>query len=76
MPVSRKARRQNDPGLQPARTWLAWFRTPLGYGACMAVAVRHPWHRAGFLFWVSTSVLPTLGVAFWRECRRGDFVCF
>ncbi|MBU5648654.1 DUF202 domain-containing protein, partial [Pluralibacter sp. S54_ASV_43] len=53
MPDSRKARRITDPGLQPERTSLAWFRTLLGYGALMALAVKHHWHQAGFLFWVS-----------------------
>jgi uncharacterized membrane protein YidH (DUF202 family) len=34
-------------GLQPERTSLAWFRTLLGYGALMALAIKHNWHRAG-----------------------------
>ena len=41
MPDSRKARRIADPGLQPERTSLAWFRTMLGYGALMALAIKH-----------------------------------
>ena len=45
MPDSRKARRIADPGLQPERTSLAWFRTMLGYGALMAVAIKHHWHQ-------------------------------
>ena len=49
MPDSRKARRIADPGLQPERTSLAWFRTMLGYGALMALAIKHNWHQAGML---------------------------
>ena len=41
MPDSRKSRRIADPGLQPERTSLAWFRTLLGYGALMALALKH-----------------------------------
>ncbi|TGC73933.1 hypothetical protein C9E96_00015, partial [Salmonella enterica subsp. enterica serovar Infantis] len=69
MPDSRKARRQNDPGLQPERTSLAWFRTLLGYGALMALAVRHHWPPAGVGGGVSSSVL-ALGAG-WRGGGRG-----
>lgn len=47
MPDSRKARREADPGLQPERTSLAWLRTLLGYGALIALAIKHNWHRTG-----------------------------
>ncbi|POP44628.1 hypothetical protein CHU32_15935 [Superficieibacter electus] len=82
MPDSRKARRQQDPGLQPERTSLAWFRTLLGYGALMALAVKHHWHQAGALFWVSIAVLAVVAMLLWRYTRsrslmdveQGDFV--
>ncbi len=40
MADKRRARRESDPGLQPERTSLAWFRTLLGYGALMALAIK------------------------------------
>ncbi|MDI8799964.1 hypothetical protein MJM59_32055, partial [Salmonella enterica subsp. enterica serovar Montevideo] len=38
-------------------------RSPM---AVMALAVRHHWHQAGFLFWVSISVLAIVAVILWR----------
>lgn len=66
MSDSRKARRQSDPGLQPERTSLAWFRTLLGYGALMALALKHNWHQAGGLFWTSIAVLAVVAAILWR----------
>ena len=57
MADKRRARREGDPGLQPERTSQAWFRTLLGYGALMALAIKHSWHRAGLPFWLSIGVL-------------------
>ena len=74
MPDSRKARRLSDPGLQPERTSLAWFRTLLGYGALMALAIKHHWHQAGFLFWVSIAVLAIVAVILWRYTRKRNLM--
>lgn len=74
MPDSRKARRIADPGLQPERTSLAWFRTLLGYGALMALALKHNWHQAGFLFWVSLSVLAIVAIVLWRYTRSRNLM--
>ena len=74
MPDSRKARRQVDPGLQPERTSLAWFRTLLGYGALMALALKHNWHQAGFLFWVSIGVLAIVALILWRYTRSRNLM--
>ncbi len=84
MPDSRRARRHGDPGLQPERTSLAWLRTMLGYGALMALAIKHNWQQAGALFWVSAGVLALAAAMLWRYTRsrivmdvtRGDFASF
>ena len=81
MSGSRKARREADPGLQPERTSLAWLRTLLGYGALIALAIKHNWHRSGLPFWISLGVLALVAVILWRYTRnrnlmdveRGDF---
>ena len=70
MPDSRKARRQADPGLQPERTSLAWFRTLLGYGALMALALKHNWHQAGALFWLSLAVLAMVAALLGQYTRN------
>lgn len=82
MALSRKARREHDPGLQPERTSLAWLRTLLGYGALIALAVKHHWHESGVTFWISLVVLTLAAVILWRytykrrvmDVGRSDFV--
>ncbi|WP_330986001.1 MULTISPECIES: DUF202 domain-containing protein [Enterobacterales] len=74
MPDTRRARRENDPGLQPERTSLAWFRTLLGYGALMALALKHNWHRAGTPFWLSVAVLMVVGFILWTYTRRRNLM--
>lgn len=71
---SRKARRQADPGLQPERTSLAWFRTLLGYGALMALALKHNWHQAGMLFWISIGVLAIVAFILWQYTRNRNLM--
>ncbi|HFZ8994819.1 TPA: DUF202 domain-containing protein [Citrobacter freundii] len=74
MPDSRKARRIADPGLQPERTSLAWFRTLLGYSALMALAIKHHWHQAGWLFWASVGVLAIVAIILWRYTRSRNLM--
>ncbi|WP_312382525.1 DUF202 domain-containing protein [Atlantibacter subterraneus] len=81
MPDSRRARRKSDPGLQPERTSLAWFRTLLGYGALLALAIRHNEFLAGEPFWLSLVVLMMVAFILWRytlqrnlmDVSKGDF---
>ncbi|HAI2044960.1 TPA: DUF202 domain-containing protein, partial [Escherichia coli] len=74
MPDSRKARRIADPGLQPERTSLAWFRTMLGYGALMALAIKHNWHQAGMLFWISIGILTIVALILWHYTRNRNLM--
>lgn len=74
MPDSRRVRRVNDPGLQPERTSLAWFRTLLGYGALMALALKHNWHRAGIPFWLSVAVLMVVSFILWHYTRSRNLM--
>ncbi len=74
MPDSRKARRIADPGLQPERTSLAWFRTMLGYGALMALAIKHSWHQAGMLFWISIGILAIVALILWHYTRNRNLM--
>lgn len=63
-----------DPGLQPERTSLAWFRTLLGYTALIALAVKHSWHQAGYLFWISLLVLAIVALILWRYTRNRNLM--
>lgn len=74
MADSRKARREADPGLQPERTSLAWLRTLLGYGALIALAIRHNWHRTGVPFWISLGVLALVATVLWRYTRSRNLM--
>ncbi|MBK0004770.1 DUF202 domain-containing protein [Erwinia sp. S38] len=69
MPDSRKARSVADPGLQPERTSLAWFRTLLGCGALMALMLKYNQPQAEALFWVYIAVLATVAIILWRYSR-------
>ena len=74
MPDNRRARRESDPGLQPERTSLAWFRTLLGYGALLALAIKHHWHQAGLPFWISLGILPFVAIILWRYTRSRNLM--
>jgi uncharacterized membrane protein YidH (DUF202 family) len=67
---NRKARREADPGLQPERTSLAWWRTFLGYSALLAFAVKHNWQQSGVTFWVSIVVLAAVATVLWRYTHK------
>ncbi|ALB61068.1 Putative inner membrane protein [Cronobacter condimenti 1330] len=62
--------RPRDPGLQPERTSLAWIRTLLGYGALLALALRHAWSNAGLLLWLALGCLAAVAGLIYAYARR------
>ncbi|WP_058910686.1 DUF202 domain-containing protein [Entomohabitans teleogrylli] len=74
MADSRKARRMADPGLQPERTALAWWRTLLGYGALLALALRHSWYQAGALFWLSLAIIFLVAGILWYYAHQRNLM--
>lgn len=70
MPDSRRARRANDPGMQPERTSLAWFRTLLGYGVLVALTVKHRGYHDGATFCISLTILVMVMVILWGYTRN------
>ncbi|WP_434637893.1 DUF202 domain-containing protein [Klebsiella sp. I138] len=74
MADKRRVRRESDPGLQPERTSLAWFRTLLGYAALMALAIKHNWHSAGILFWLSIGILAIVAIILWSYTYRRNLM--
>ncbi|MCS3601602.1 lysylphosphatidylglycerol synthetase-like protein (DUF2156 family) [Buttiauxella sp. BIGb0471] len=74
MADSRRQRRIIDPGLQPERTSLAWFRTLLGYGALLILALRHHRHHSGNFFWLTFIVLTLVMVVIYRYARQRNLM--
>ncbi len=74
MADNRAQRRLADPGLQPERTSLAWFRTLLGYGALLALALRHSHYYAGMLFWLAFVLLALTGLVIYRYARQRNLM--
>ncbi len=67
-------RRSADPGLQPERTSLAWYRTFLGYGALLMLALRHSWQHAGPFFWMVFVALTAVAVVIYRYARQRNLM--
>ncbi len=74
MPAERMQRRLADPGLQPERTSLAWFRTFLCYGALLVLSLRHSQHQTGIMFWAIFSLMATVLLVFSRFARSRNLM--
>ncbi len=46
----------------------------LGYGALMALAIKHSWHRAGMLFWISIGILAIVALILWHYTRNRNLM--
>ena len=70
MPARRNTRRNADPGLQPERTSLAWFRTLSSCGVLMTLALRHHREISGVPFWSVMSILFSIWLLLCCYSRR------
>ncbi len=50
------------------------LRTLLGYGALIALAIKHNWHRTGAPFWISIVVLALVAIILWRYTRSRNLM--
>ena len=46
----------------------------LGYGALMALAIKHNWHQAGMLFWISIGILAIVALILWHYTRNRNLM--
>lgn len=74
MEDNRQQRRIDDPGLQPERTSLAWFRTLLGYGAILALALRHHGQVSWLVYWITLAITLVMGIVIYGYARRRNLM--
>ena len=61
---SRKSQTHCRPGC--SRAYITGVVSSLGYGALMALAIKHNWHQA-VLFWISIGILAIVALILWHS---------